>query len=214
MSAFQLPNGEKFELLPQRAAVWNRLNTLIVSDIHIGKSGHFRRNGVPLPVNTNNENLWKLSGLLLDHKPERLLILGDLFHSAYNPEWEAFSDMLANFEQLETVLVKGNHDPSSNTRLLNSGLTVCDERIEEGFHFTHEPVEAQEEAKGYNLSGHLHPAVKLRGTGRQYLRLPCFWFTEYFGVFPAFGSFTGTHPIKPKKSDKVFAITGEKVMEV
>ncbi len=187
---------------------------LIVSDIHIGKSGHFRKNGVPLPVDTNNENLWKLSGLLLDHKPERLLILGDLFHSSYNPEWEAFNDMLANFDQLETILVKGNHDPISNERLLTSGMIIHNELIEDGFHFTHEPIEEDRGGRGYNLSGHLHPAVKLKGVGRQHLRLPCFWFTEKNGVLPAFGSFTGTHPIRPKKADKVYAITNEQVVEV
>jgi DNA ligase-associated metallophosphoesterase len=212
MSEITLNNGASFKLLPQRAVWWETKSTLIVSDVHIGKSGHFRKNGVALPGETNNENLWNLSGLLLDFKPQRLLILGDLFHSHYNREWDAFADMLANFEALETVLVKGNHDILPMERITDAGIHCVDELIEDGFHFTHEPLD--EGALGYNLSGHIHPAVKLRGSGRQYLRLPCFWFSEHAGVLPAFGSFTGTHPIKPLKSDKVFVIAEDTVVPV
>lgn len=212
MPEVTLSNGASFLLLPQRAVWWEASATLIVSDVHIGKSGHFRKNGVPLPGDTNNENLWNLSGLLLDYKPKRLLILGDLFHSHYNREWDAFTDMLANFEGIETVLVKGNHDILPEERIAEAGVQCVDELIEAGFHFTHEPLE--EGARGYNLCGHIHPAVKLRGNGRQYLRLPCFWFAENAGVLPAFGAFTGTHPIKPLKKDKVFVIADNSVVQV
>jgi metallophosphoesterase superfamily enzyme len=101
---------QDFQLLPEHAIIWRNTNTLIVSDLHLGKGGHFRKNGVAMPIEVNLENLWKLSGLLLDHKPERLLLLGDLFHSSFNKEWDQFADVLANFPEIETVLVRGNHD--------------------------------------------------------------------------------------------------------
>ena len=54
--------------------------------------------------------------------------------------------------------------------------------------------------------GHLHPAVRLSGTAKQSLRLPCFWLGENFMVMPAFGRFTGAKSIRPEKTDTIYAI--------
>jgi len=34
------------------------------------------------------------------------------------------------------------------------------------------------------------------------------------GVLPAFGSFTGMHPIRPAQGDRVFAVADDKVVEI
>ncbi|MCH2198830.1 MAG: ligase-associated DNA damage response endonuclease PdeM [Flavobacteriales bacterium] len=203
-----------FELLPEKAILWRDEKTLIVSDLHIGKGGHFRRNAIAMPQETNTEILWTLSGLLSEKKPERLLLLGDLFHSTYNQDWEHFADMLANFNDLHVELVRGNHDIIPEHHFERSGIKCFDDKVEQGIHFTHEPIEEESALKGYNLCGHIHPAVGLRGAARQYLRLPCFWFAKKMGVMPAFGYFTGTHCIRPAKHDKVFAIAENQVLEV
>ena len=44
-----------------------------------------------------------------------------------------------------------------------------------------------------------------------HLRLPCFWFGDEggdhaVGVLPAFGSFTGMHPIERRDGDRIFAV--------
>ena len=57
-----------------------------------------------------------------------------------------------------------------------------------------------------NFFGHLHPAVRLSGTAKQSLRLPCFWLGENFMVMPAFGRFTGAKSIRPEKTDTIYAI--------
>lgn len=207
-------SGVSFELLPQKAILWKEENTLIVSDIHIGKGGHFRKNGIAMPKETDQENLWKLSGLLLDHKPDRLLLLGDLFHSRHNHEWERFCDMLKNFPELHIDLVLGNHDILEDHHFANTSIHRTEELVEMGMHFTHEPIEVGADAKGYNCCGHIHPAYILRGRGRQSLRLPCFWCTSSGMILPAFGSFTGMHAIRPKKSDEIFAVTNEAVIRV
>jgi metallophosphoesterase superfamily enzyme len=64
----------------------------------------------------------------------------------------------------------------------------------------------------YTLSGHIHPAVQLKGPGRQAMKLPCFYFGKQYGVLPAFGSFTGTHVIEPKKDDDIFIIADSKIL--
>ena len=70
----------------------------------------------------------------------------------------------------------------------------------------------------YVLAGHAHPCVVLTGAGRERLRLPCFWFGDAVknpvGVLPAFGSFTGMHPIERRQRDRVFAVAGDSVREI
>jgi uncharacterized protein len=55
---------------------------------------------------------------------------------------------------------------------------------------------------------------RLRGRGKQSLKLPCFWFQGRVGVLPAFSSFTGGATIYPGVDDRVFAVTGEQVVDV
>lgn len=212
-----LPESE-FELLPDKAALWQATHSLIVSDIHIGKAAHFRKHGIALPNAVNSENLWRLANLLLDTQARRLLILGDLVHSAHNQEWEQFVDFRANFPQLEVVLIRGNHDILAGHHYQMAEITCRTEMYEGGFYFTHDPAsdrrEQNKNAQHYQLSGHLHPAIVLRGTARQSLRLPCFWFGENQGVLPAFGSFTGTKAICPVKNDRIYAIGEGRVFSV
>ena len=46
------------------------------------------------------------------------------------------------------------------------------------------------------------------------MRLPCFVMGERVSVLPAFGDFTGMHPIDPQAGDRVWAIGGDAVREV
>jgi len=47
-----------------------------------------------------------------------------------------------------------------------------------------------------------------------HLRLPCFWFGDAVGVLPAFGAFTGSAEVRPKRGDQVFVIAEEEVLKV
>jgi metallophosphoesterase superfamily enzyme len=64
------------------------------------------------------------------------------------------------------------------------------------------------------LSGHIHPCVRLSGKARNSMTLPCFWFAEKFGVLPAFGDFTGTYRVVPKKGDQVYVCAGKTIKKV
>jgi metallophosphoesterase superfamily enzyme len=78
------------------------------------------------------------------------------------------------------------------------------------FILNHEPGASR---GGYALSGHIHPAVRLSAGGES-LRLPCFWFGARYGVLPAFGAFTGSAEVLPKRGDQVFVIAEEEVLQV
>jgi metallophosphoesterase superfamily enzyme len=97
-------NGQTLELLPQKAIYWKSARTLIVSDLHLGKSGHFRKSGIPAPAGINQKNLNRLDKLLQSFKPNRLLILGDLFHSDANREWLEFESFTRKWKSIEKRL--------------------------------------------------------------------------------------------------------------
>jgi len=204
--------GQTLKLLPQKALIWEEKQTLILSDLHLGKVTHFRKSGIGLPSDVEQVNLDNLSQLMLNHKVNRVLLLGDLFHSQYNHQWEAFSEFINTFSDIAFILVKGNHDILPESCYTSARLTIyTHELIEKPFAFTHEPAD---DLDGYNVCGHLHPAIKLYGQGLQSMRLPCFHFTETRLVLPAFGAFTGCMTIKPGEGDNVYGIAEENVIKV
>ena len=66
----------------------------------------------------------------------------------------------------------------------------------------------------FTFSGHVHPGIKLNGVARQELSFPCFYFSKDHAILPAFGHFTGLYKIKPKRTDKVFALMENKVVKI
>jgi uncharacterized protein len=52
----------------------------------------------------------------------------------------------------------------------------------------------------------------LTGRAGESARLPCFWFGQDVGLLPSFGAFTGSHVIKPKRGDQVFAVADTEVV--
>jgi metallophosphoesterase superfamily enzyme len=79
------------------------------------------------------------------------------------------------------------------------------------FAFAHHPAAIEGR---YVLAGHVHPAVRLRGPGRQHERLPCFWIRREGAVLPAFGDFTGVGDVDPVEGDRIFAVAGGSVLSV
>jgi len=75
---------EKLLLLPEKAIYWSDKKILFVSDLHLGKIDHFRKEGIAVPFAARKTNLEKLAYLLQNHKVNQCIFLGDLFHSLYN----------------------------------------------------------------------------------------------------------------------------------
>src|SRR3954470_24097755 len=102
--------GEKMEIYPQKALFWNKHRILFLADLHLGKVNHFRKSGYPVPSKANDRNVELLLELVALTKPKRVICLGDLFHSHYNPEWEVFGEVVKHFASISFELVMGNHD--------------------------------------------------------------------------------------------------------
>jgi len=204
--------GQRFRLLPEKAIIWEERKTLILADTHFGKITHFRKSGMALPRQAEFENYERLSLLLLNHEIDRVLILGDLFHSRLNSEWDHFVLFLKRFHDYEFNLVMGNHDILDKKLYGLPNLTLRGELFSDGpFDFSHEPLE---NPANYNICGHVHPGVRMKGAGKQSLRLPCFHFTDNQAIIPAFGSFTGLYIIEPRAEDRIFVVAGNAILNV
>jgi len=208
--------NQTWELLPEKAVYWRDTETLIIADLHLGKAGHFRKEGIAAPGDINRRNLDRLTELLNRWQPVSLLILGDLFHSSANREWFEFEDWRLKYRSVMIRLVNGNHDVLHHTFYQTAAIDTFPEMVSSGFCFRHDPQlpHNREDKDVITVAGHLHPGITIRGKGRQALRLPCFHFTDKQILLPAFGEFTGLHRIRPDETDRVFAVVDDRVIEI
>lgn len=207
--------GRPLVLLPQKAAFLPDTRTLLIADAHIGKAVSFRKLGVPVPRGTTSETLQGLSELVAAQAATRIVFLGDFLHSRHAHAAStlgAVARWRAAHAELELVLVRGNHDDHAGDPPAALGFRVVDEPLREGgLALCHhpEPVDG-----AYVLAGHLHPCVSLGGRAHDRLRLPCFYFGERVGVLPAFGAFTGMHPVRVAPGERVFVAAEDRVAEL
>jgi uncharacterized protein len=208
-------HNQTFLLTAARTIFWEQEKALILSDLHLGKSGHFRKAGIAIPQTVLQEDLFRLLDQIQTFKPTKLFIVGDLFHSHANKEHNLFLKWRNDIPQIEIHLIMGNHDILQNDFYKKANIILHKNVLEVNeFIFTHDINDVETEEEKYYFSGHIHPSVQMQGKGRQSLKLPCFYFTKKYAVLPAFGKFTGTFPIKKKKEDTVFAIVENNLLEL
>jgi len=206
--------GERVLLMQERALFWPSRSTLLVADPHFGKAATFRAGGIFVPRGTTTSALARLSAALDRTRATRLVFLGDLLHAreGRSPETlRVVAEWRAARQPLEVVLVRGNHDRRAGDPPPALGIACTDPPLVDGvFAFAHHPKPIPNH---YALAGHIHPAVRLRGSGRQSERLACFWLRPAYAVLPAFGDFTGLGDVDVSADDRVFAVAGNTVIE-
>jgi len=193
---------------------WERYKILFLADLHLGKATHFRKSGIPIPEMIHQPDLDRLEFLITLYKPERVIFLGDLFHSSINKAWTTFKDFCDKKIDIIPELVLGNHDILDHSNYDFLKLQV--EKLEiYPFILSHKPLEETQLKGYYNLCGHIHPSIRISGAARQSLRVECFYFGKNHGILPAFGSFTGTSKmLNRKKTDRIFAVTNQKIIHL
>jgi DNA ligase-associated metallophosphoesterase len=201
---------QEFVFHPSGALFWVERKMLLIADVHLGKVTHFRKAGVAVPAESKVKNFEKLDEMIAFFKPAIVCFLGDLFHSDINTEWHLFEDWKKSV-QAGVILIAGNHDVIDPEKYESIGVHVFDEMTLGDFLFTHHPKERE---RVFNFCGHIHPAVKLHGAGRQWLTLPCFFHKPHQLILPAFGQFTGNHVLVPDAHDCVYAIAKDEIMVV
>ena len=211
--------GARLRPLAERALWLPEAALLLVADAHIGKAQSFRRLGVPVPEATTGGTLARLDAAMAQCPGlQGIVFLGDLLHAARGrgaATLEAVAAWRRRHAALALTLVRGNHDGHAGDPPPDWGVACVDEPFLHpalpGLALAHHPRPL---AGRYVLAGHLHPAVLLGGRAHQRLRLACFHFGPAVGVLPAFGEFTGTHPLPRGAQDHVFAIADGSVVEL
>jgi DNA ligase-associated metallophosphoesterase len=199
-----------FTLHTSGALFWEEQNTLLISDVHLGKIAHFRKHGLAIPENAISENFKRLDEVAALFTPYKIIFLGDLFHSKINNEWNFFADW-ANEISAKIILVEGNHDIIGKEYYAELDIDIYPKLIIDEFLLTHHPTQTDQV---FNFCGHIHPGIKLRDLGRQSMKLPCFFRKGNQMILPAFGEFTGKYFLTPDENDQVYAIAKDKIIQV
>lgn len=172
----------------QRVIYWPEQRSLILSDLHMGKAAHFRKNGVPIPTQIHQQDLDRLKLLISYYDAKKVIIVGDLIHANENVEVDDFSGLIQNFKDTEFILIEGNHDRISKSKITSWGFASFEkEYILNDIKFIHEP----DYSSGLQIVGHIHPGVSLRLPTNKNVRLPAFVVSPKQIILPAFSKFTG-----------------------
>lgn len=178
--------GIALTALPSGALWWPENRTLVVSDLHLGKSSRVaRRGGLMLPPYETRDTLARLETDIYAARAGSVICLGDSFDDL------TATDSLSEEETLwitrmqagrRWVWIEGNHDPGP-TNL--SGTHLAELPVN--------PLTFRHIARpGFRgeISGHYHPKATIKARGRAITR-PCFLYDSDRLILPAFGTYTG-----------------------
>jgi DNA ligase-associated metallophosphoesterase len=199
------------EMLPSRALFLPITKELLICDVHLGKAEYFQQNGIPLTNNSDENNFSRIKKIVKKYSPEKLIILGDLFHSKFSIDktLQKKVEDLPKLTKTNVELVLGNHDVGCNIK----NIKILNNIKTKNIIFSHEPVNLADN-KTLNICGHYHPKLYLKN-GRDKLSFRCFAMDNNKNTLflPAFGDLTGGYPCK--KSFKKWAIISEKeILEI
>lgn len=207
--------GEELWLLADRAVYWPARECLLIADAHFGKASAYRSLGQPVPQGTTSENLQRLDRLLSALPCAQVIFLGDFLHgpgSHAHGTLSALRSWRALNPELPMTLIRGNHDKRAGDPPEDLRIDVVTEPLLMGpFALQHEP---DAHPSHHVLAGHVHPVYRLRGKGRQSLRLPCFVIGARVSLLPAFGAFTGGHGVEQDNDRRIYVIGDHDVWPV
>jgi DNA ligase-associated metallophosphoesterase len=192
-------------LLDGRLAIFHQTDHwLAVADLHFGYELSQRAAGRLVPMWGMASISERLTGLVQEYRPRRLIILGDLVHDR-TAACEAARLLGELAEHCEVVVVAGNHD-----RQISAQIEMVQFLETDRFYFHHGHCEVEERGL-IQVIGHHHPAAVITdGAG---LRLKCPAFVQQAGcwIMPAFSPWaSGTRWI-PDESSRLWLCTEDRV---
>lgn len=202
---------ESIILTNQRVLYWPAEKALVLSDLHIGKSAHFRRSGIAIPSAVQKDDLNQLSKLIEHYHPQQLLVVGDLFHAGKNSDFSLFGAWRTAHSEVKITLIKGNHDRLKSEIYDDFHIDCCNAHLDiRHFRLIHEPTKCD---GFFCISGHIHPGVFIKHRAKQHLKLPCFQLEKSQLILPAFSKFTGLDTSNKNDSTRCFAFTEESIFK-
>ncbi|SMP09141.1 ligase-associated DNA damage response endonuclease PdeM [Chryseobacterium profundimaris] len=202
---------ETFTLTNQRALFWEEQKALILSDLHIGKTAHFRKNGIALANQIMKNDLERLSILIEYFKPEKFIVVGDLLHAGDNSDVDEFCSWRNQYNDLQFHLIEGNHDRISKKLEAKLCLNFKSELLEiDDFMLIHD---FEKKHPKFQITGHIHPGFVINSAVKK-IKLPCFVVTENQLLLPAFSEFTGLDTKNIPKKGKFHVFTDTEIYEI
>ena len=179
--------GETFLATAEGALFWPTRQALLVADLHLENASWFARFGQFLPPYDSHATLSALERTVEQTGATRLYCLGDSFHDRFGCDRlpaDARALLTGLTERLDWTWIVGNHDPGFAD---HCGGKLAEEVEIGGIVLRHE---ARRDDPRPEMSGHLHPKLRLQLRGRRVSRR-CFVVSPAKVIFPAFGSLTG-----------------------
>ena len=199
------------EMLPSRALFLPETKELLICDVHLGKAEYFQQNGIPLTNDSDENNFTRIKKIVRKYSPEKLIILGDLFHSKYSisKSLQKKVEDLPELLKTNVELVLGNHDIGCSIK----NIKIFDKKKNKNITFSHQPLNLGDN-KSLNICGHYHPKLYLKNNGDK-LSLRCFAMDTNKNILylPAFGDLTGGYICK-KTFKKWAIISEEEIIEI
>ncbi|WP_299621514.1 ligase-associated DNA damage response endonuclease PdeM [Pelagibius sp.] len=180
-------NGVELTADLSGALLWPARRLAVVADLHFEKGSAFAERGQLLPPYDTAATLDKLEAVLMRHRVEKLICLGDSFHDqrAADRLPTSVAERLRSLTaRHDWIWIAGNHDPAPPEDL---GGQIAGDWTEGALTFRHE---AEPRASAGEVSGHFHPKAAVRVRNRR-LSAPCFVTDGRRLILPAFGAYTG-----------------------
>jgi DNA ligase-associated metallophosphoesterase len=194
--------GSAQATLRRSGALWLAAErALVVADLHLEKGSAYAARGQMLPPYDTRETLKRLAAEIEALAPAVVILLGDTFHDRRSEARLAGDDAdslreLARGRSL--IWVIGNHDADGPRALpgeVADELRLCD------FTLRHEPRGGLQPGE---ISGHLHPAARVKAT-RGSVRRRCFITDSERLILPAFGAYAGGLNVRDEAFFGLFA---------
>lgn len=206
---------DRFQIVePYPALYIEDLDTVVISDLHLGLESLMTKSGVYIPKTQLESTKDDLTAIVEEMEPSRIIVNGDVKHefsSTTYGEREEVQDLLDTLSNLvdEILLVKGNHDnyliyyveDYDNVEL--EDYYVLNDIL---FVHGHEIVEDLKTREAdYVVIGHEHPSLALKDKVGVTEKIHCFLYGEMRDgrqliVLPAFSSLAEGTPMNRVKN--------------
>lgn len=192
-------------LLDGRLALFHQTERwLAVADLHFGYELSQRAAGALVPLWGMATIAERLSELVAEYNPQRLIVLGDLVHDKTAAREAA--ELLRDFaKRCEVIVVAGNHD-----RKLRGQIEMVDAFETERFHFHHGHCAAEDTGR-IQIIGHHHPAAVIADGAGLRLKCPAFVQESRCWVMPAFSPWAGGARWESDTESRVWLCTPQRV---
>jgi DNA ligase-associated metallophosphoesterase len=192
-------------LLDGRLALFHQSERwLAVADLHFGYELSQRAAGALVPLWGMATIADRLTELVGEYEPQRLIILGDLVHDKMAGR-EAAQLLRDLATRCEVLVVAGNHD-----RQLRGHVEMIDSLETDQFHFHHGHC-AVEAGDRIQIIGHHHPAAVITDGAGLRLKCPAFVQQTRCWIMPAFSPWAAGTRWTPDESSRVWLCTAERV---